>query len=273
MDAPDGSYEYWLGPRETKYSGSGVERSVKPADTIRRAAGRARYHRRHKGCRRDRPRPGRHSEFHDGAAARCSVRGISYYNGKGTTRAAAHAGALMEAIERHAGERYDGQVIASSYSQSPRRLSMYRSAGNPCPDGSQVQRTSDAGMGGGVRPDDAPADFGAAELCGVALQSRFRRGAVLLEHQRPGVGQYPGRRRLPRACAKSSSAMRRGLRWQGQMSSPRLRHCWRTWDSAAIRRRNPSKAPLISLARIAPHRNGAGSQAASTPGSKWNCST
>ena len=37
MDAPDGSYEYWLGATETKYSASGVERSVKPADTIRRA--------------------------------------------------------------------------------------------------------------------------------------------------------------------------------------------------------------------------------------------
>ena len=36
--------------------------------------------------------------------------GISYYNGKGTTRADAYAGAMMEAIERHAGERYDGPV-------------------------------------------------------------------------------------------------------------------------------------------------------------------
>jgi ribosomal protein S12 methylthiotransferase accessory factor len=41
--------------------------------------------------------------------------GISYYNGKGTTRADAHAGAMMEAIERHAGERYDGPVIAASH--------------------------------------------------------------------------------------------------------------------------------------------------------------
>jgi hypothetical protein len=31
------SYEFWLGPRELKYSSSGVERSVKPNATIRRA--------------------------------------------------------------------------------------------------------------------------------------------------------------------------------------------------------------------------------------------
>lgn len=33
--------------------------------------------------------------------------GISYYNGKGITRAAAKAGALMEALERHTGELWD----------------------------------------------------------------------------------------------------------------------------------------------------------------------
>jgi YcaO-like protein with predicted kinase domain len=36
--------------------------------------------------------------------------GISYYNGKGTTRADAYAGAMMEAIDRHAGERYDDKL-------------------------------------------------------------------------------------------------------------------------------------------------------------------
>ena len=30
MDDPSRSYEYWLGAKEMKYSGSGVERSVKP---------------------------------------------------------------------------------------------------------------------------------------------------------------------------------------------------------------------------------------------------
>ena len=41
--------------------------------------------------------------------------GLSYYNGKGRTRADAHAGALMEAVERHAGESYEGRVAVSSY--------------------------------------------------------------------------------------------------------------------------------------------------------------
>jgi ribosomal protein S12 methylthiotransferase accessory factor len=43
--------------------------------------------------------------------------GISYYNGKGTTRADAHAGALMEAIERHAGEYCNYDVIVASYKE------------------------------------------------------------------------------------------------------------------------------------------------------------
>jgi ribosomal protein S12 methylthiotransferase accessory factor YcaO len=114
MDAPDGSYEYWLGATETKYSASGVERSVKPADTIRRAEAVL-----------DIIGVTKVADVTDldrvGIPNFMTVRphdadgGISYYNGKGTTRAAAHAGALMEAIERHAGERYDGQVIAASY--------------------------------------------------------------------------------------------------------------------------------------------------------------
>ena len=114
MDAPDGSYEYWLGSTETKYSASGVERSVNPADTIRRAQAVL-----------DIIGVTKVADVTDldrvGIPNFMTVRphevgaGISYYNGKGTTRAAAHAGALMEAIERHAGERYDGQVIAASY--------------------------------------------------------------------------------------------------------------------------------------------------------------
>jgi putative methanogenesis marker protein 1 len=114
MDAPSNSYEYWLGSREEKYSGSGVERSVKPADTIRRAQAVL-----------DAIGVTKVADVTDldrvGIPNFITVRphdlgaGISYYNGKGTTRAAAHAGALMEAIERHAGERYDGQVITSSY--------------------------------------------------------------------------------------------------------------------------------------------------------------
>jgi ribosomal protein S12 methylthiotransferase accessory factor len=112
MDAR--SYEYWLGPKQMKYSASGVERSVKPAATIRRAKAVLEII----GVTKvadvtDLDRVGIPNFItvrpHDVGP------GISYYNGKGTTRAAAHAGALMEAIERHAGEQYDGEVITSSY--------------------------------------------------------------------------------------------------------------------------------------------------------------
>lgn len=114
MSADQCSYEYWLGSRELKYTGSGVERSVRPAATIRRASAVL-----------DIIGVTKVADVTDldrvGIPNFMSVRphdlgpGISYYNGKGTTRAAAHAGALMEAIERHAGERYDGSVIASSH--------------------------------------------------------------------------------------------------------------------------------------------------------------
>src|SRR3954467_15917927 len=112
MDAR--SYEYWLGPTQMKYSASGVERAVKPEATIRRAQAVL-----------DIIGVTKVADVTDldrvGIPNFMTVRphdvgpGISYYNGKGTTRAAAHAGALMEAIERHAGERYDGPVIVSSH--------------------------------------------------------------------------------------------------------------------------------------------------------------
>src|SRR4051812_3960353 len=114
MSADQCSYEYWLGPREAKYSSSGVERSVRPSATIRRARAVLELI----GVTKvadvtDLDRVGIPNFMtvrpHDLGP------GISYYNGKGTTRADAYAGAMMEAIERHAGERYDGPVIASSY--------------------------------------------------------------------------------------------------------------------------------------------------------------
>lgn len=43
--------------------------------------------------------------------------GISYYNGKGVTRTAAKAGAMMEAIERYSGERCDLPIIYCDYSE------------------------------------------------------------------------------------------------------------------------------------------------------------
>src|ERR1700709_2193827 len=114
MSADPCSYEYWLGPSEVKYSSSGVERSVRPAATIRRARAVLELI----GVTKvadvtDLDRVGIPNFMtvrpHDIGP------GISYYNGKGTTRADAYAGAMMEAIERHAGERHDGPVSASSH--------------------------------------------------------------------------------------------------------------------------------------------------------------
>src|SRR3979411_194926 len=113
MSADPGSYEYWLGPSEVKYSSSGVERSVRPAATIRRARAVL-----------DTIGVTKVADVTDldrvGIPNFMTVRphdlgpGISYYNGKGTTRAYAYAGALMDAVERYAGERYDGEIIVSS---------------------------------------------------------------------------------------------------------------------------------------------------------------
>ena len=114
MNAGPFSYEYWLGPDESKYSNSGVERAIRPGATIRRARAVL-----------DTVGVTTVADVTDldriGIPNFMTVRphdrgpGISYYNGKGTTRADACAGAMMEAIERHAGERYDGPVFASSW--------------------------------------------------------------------------------------------------------------------------------------------------------------
>lgn len=112
MSAETCSHEYWLGHRQLKYSSSGVERSVRPGATIRRARAVL-----------DTIGVTTVADVTDldrvGIPNFMTVRphdlGISYYSGKGTTRADAYAGALMEAIERHAGERYDGPIIESSY--------------------------------------------------------------------------------------------------------------------------------------------------------------
>jgi ribosomal protein S12 methylthiotransferase accessory factor len=112
MSAETCSYEYWLGHRQLKYSSSGVERSVRPNATIRRARAVL-----------DTIGVTTVADVTDldrvGIPNFMTVRphdlGISYYSGKGTTRADAYAGALMEAVERHAGERYDGPIFESSY--------------------------------------------------------------------------------------------------------------------------------------------------------------
>jgi ribosomal protein S12 methylthiotransferase accessory factor len=107
------TYDYWLGATETKYSPSGVERSVRPGVTIRRARAVL-----------DAIGVTKVADVTDldriGIPNFMTVRphdlgpGISYYNGKGRTVADAHAGALMEAIERHAGESHDGPVALAS---------------------------------------------------------------------------------------------------------------------------------------------------------------
>lgn len=114
MSAEPCSYEYWLGAREAKYSSAGVERSVRPRATIRRASAVL-----------DSIGVTGVADVTDldrvGIPNFMTVRphdlgpGISYYNGKGTTREQAHAGALMEAVERHAGERHDGPITAASH--------------------------------------------------------------------------------------------------------------------------------------------------------------
>ena len=113
MSAETCSYEFWLGPRELKYSSSGVERPVKRTP---RSAARAVL---------DTIGVTKVADVTDldrvGIPNFMTVRphdrgpGISYYNGKGTTRADAYAGAMMEAIERHTGECYDGPVIDASH--------------------------------------------------------------------------------------------------------------------------------------------------------------
>ena len=108
------SSEHWKLTPLTKYSSKGVVRSVHPAATIRRASAVLKQ----VGITRiadvtnlDRV----------GIPNFMSVRpldldpGISYYNGKGTTQDDAHAGAIMEGIERHAGEYCDYRITVSSY--------------------------------------------------------------------------------------------------------------------------------------------------------------
>src|SRR5262249_18539490 len=114
MRAEQQTYDYWLGVGETKYSSAGVERGVRPGATIRRARAVL-----------DAVGVTKVADVTDldrvGIPNFMTIRphdagpGISYYNGKGRTRADAHAGALMEAIERHAGESYDGKIVQSSH--------------------------------------------------------------------------------------------------------------------------------------------------------------
>lgn len=116
MLSPQNSKEYWRLGRLAKYSSKGVVRCVEPRETIRRATAVL-----------DRVGVTTVSDVTNldrvGIPNYMTVRprdldpGISYYNGKGTTRADAHAGALMEAIERHAGEYCTYSIVVGSYNE------------------------------------------------------------------------------------------------------------------------------------------------------------
>jgi YcaO-like protein with predicted kinase domain len=110
LNTPD----YWALKPLRKYSSKGVVRSVEPRETIRRA----RTVLKAAGITRVSDVTGLDRV---GIPNFITVRprdldpGISYYNGKGATRADAEAGAIMEAIERHAGEFCFYEIIAGSY--------------------------------------------------------------------------------------------------------------------------------------------------------------
>jgi YcaO-like protein with predicted kinase domain len=112
--------EHWKLAPLRKYSRQGVVRCVPPGTTIRRATAvlkQAGITRIADVTHLDRV----------GIPNFMSVRpldldpGISYYNGKGTTRDDAHAGAIMEGIERHAGEYCDYEVVVSSFNKLRKR--------------------------------------------------------------------------------------------------------------------------------------------------------
>jgi ribosomal protein S12 methylthiotransferase accessory factor len=120
IDLGKNTSEHWKLTPLTKYSRKGVVRCVSPRTTIRRATGvlqQAGITRIADVTNLDRV----------GIPNFMSVRpldldpGISYYNGKGTTQDDAHAGAIMEGIERHAGEYCSYAITTSSYNKLSKR--------------------------------------------------------------------------------------------------------------------------------------------------------
>lgn len=113
--------EHWRLERLRKYSNKGVERSIHPRETIRRALRVM-----------DKIGVTRVADVTGldrlGIPNYMTVRprdlgpGISYYNGKGTTAVDAHAGALMEAVERHGGEYCHYKVVVGSYRELRNRF-------------------------------------------------------------------------------------------------------------------------------------------------------
>lgn len=103
----------WSLQRASKYASYGVVRTIPPAETIRRVTPLMETI----GVTRVAEVTGLDRV---GIPNFTTVRprergeGISYYNGKGVTRVAAHAGALMEAVERYSGELCDLPVFSGT---------------------------------------------------------------------------------------------------------------------------------------------------------------
>jgi ribosomal protein S12 methylthiotransferase accessory factor len=112
--------EFWGLERLRKYSDDGVVRAVHPRSTIRRVksiASAAGVSRLADVTNLDRLSIPNYMTVRPKDLAP----GITYYNGKGTTRDDAHAGALMEAFERHAGEHCGYPIVSGTYAQILRR--------------------------------------------------------------------------------------------------------------------------------------------------------
>ncbi len=127
----------WIYRALPKYSMVGVERTIPPAETIRRVEpllGRIGVTRVGEVTRLDR------NGLPNFVAVRPreAGRGISYYNGKGATRAQAKASAMMEAVERDSAEECRLPVREASFERlrisadavDPRELMAPRSRGN-----------------------------------------------------------------------------------------------------------------------------------------------
>ena len=137
---PQHTAAHWTFPRRPKFAGVGVVRTVPPRETIRRVAplmGAIGVTRVGEITHLDR------NGIPNFIAARPRDlgRGISYYNGKGATRAQARAGAMMEAVERYSGEACGLPVLLESFEKLTRRA--------PALDPAQL---FSAGMGA-YRPD------------------------------------------------------------------------------------------------------------------------
>jgi ribosomal protein S12 methylthiotransferase accessory factor len=110
----------WQLQRSPKYAASGVVRVISPDETIRRVAPLMKTI----GVTRVAEVTGLDRvgiPNFTTVRPRDAGEGISYYNGKGLTRAAAHAGALMEAVERYSGEFCDLPVSFCDRDEMERR--------------------------------------------------------------------------------------------------------------------------------------------------------